>query len=232
MMNIMGKMESVSSFRLSNAYLTRLFQTSDDYLHSFLCFYTGGVSQKPNMTMTTTGHPTNNNDSSNNTHDSSGYKIIETIANFNPKASHYILMVTLPFATGTFIGYRRAVAKAGKITAGQSEKQIIAQAPVLAAKALGLGTLASFAGVGLFVSGIMYATGASDVPEFVEYWRRWQPPAFLNQLKWDIEAGTRQAEELKKDLKNVNKMSEDEELDYIADKYFGNNSDEADTKAN
>lgn len=173
--------------------------------------------------MTTTEATEPKSDSSTST--STSNDIIQTLGTTNPKASHYLFLATLPCAAGTFIGYRRAVAKAGKITAGHSEKQIIARAPVLAAKALGLGTLASFAGVGLFVSGFMYAMGVSDLSEFVTYWKRWERPAFIDQLKLDMAASTKEAAELKKDLLNVRRMNENEELDYISNKYFSHDED-------
>lgn len=164
------------------------------------------------------------NDNSRNTIKISS--VIESLSSYNINASQYLFMATLPFAAGTYLGYRRSIVKAGKMTAGVTEKQVVAQAPIIAAKALGIGTLASVTGVGLIVSGIMFSCGASNVSELIDCWKKWQPPKIFSDLKWDKESGMREAEQLESDIINVKNLDEDAELKYITNKYFGEDSDE------
>lgn len=146
---------------------------------------------------------------------------------FQVGAAEYMSLASLPFLVGTYFGYRRSLSQQGgaKVTAGSAaEQKIVAQAPIIAARALALGTLASFAGVGFLSASILYATGSSTVEELVNKCRRWEAPKFLDNLKWDEEAGRIEQQKLEDDCRVVAGMNEDEEMDYISRQYFEDNT--------
>jgi len=93
--------------------------------------------------------------------------------------------------------------------------------PILAARALVLGSILSVGATSLLVSGIFYATGCRSMDDLISTWRSWAPKqlhqwesSLGNVLGVDIGLERRSA---KYEYKEATKdMSEEEEIDYAA----------------
>lgn len=110
------------------------------------------------------------------------------------------LFSSIPLTVGTYLGYRRALhesslsmqsAAAEAVTASLNHStstnnkspvlprpNIAAStipAPVIAARALVLGTLVSLSSTSILVAGIFYASGCHSLEELMTTWKRWAP---------------------------------------------------------
>jgi hypothetical protein len=89
--------------------------------------------------------------------------------------------------------------------------------PLLAARALALGTLLSISATSFLVSCIFFASDCHSVDELVSTWRSWAPKKlreFESALGIPVERSARI--EYENDVKG---MSEDEEWEYVKQKY-------------
>ncbi|KAL3784564.1 hypothetical protein HJC23_010688 [Cyclotella cryptica] len=157
------------------------------------------------------------------------------------------LFSTLPLGIGTYIGYRRALTesvaeslppcsplKTIRSIRGQSLPppntttiqplensptlpQIKVNAPLLAVRALAVGSLLSLSATSLLVSCIFYAAEAHSVEELMGKWRRWAPLRLREVERWlgvRVDRGERMEYE-----REVRGMSEEEELEYVRRRY-------------
>ena len=101
--------------------------------------------------------------------------------------------------------------------------------PILAARALVIGSLVSVSATSLLVSGIFLASGCRSVDELMTTWRSWAPrrlQAFENSLESyvGIQVGReRRAAKLEYE-RAIKGMTEEEELEYVRNKYGGDTS--------
>ena len=93
--------------------------------------------------------------------------------------------------------------------------------PILAARALVLGSILSITATSLLVSGIFYASGCNSLDELISTWKSWAPNK-LHQVEnalgiTAVGEGRRLAKfEYEQAIKG---MSEEEELEYVRKKY-------------
>ncbi|KAL9187433.1 hypothetical protein ACHAXT_001536 [Thalassiosira profunda] len=98
--------------------------------------------------------------------------------------------------------------------------------PVLAARALVLGSLLSVTGTALLVSGIFYASGCRSVDELMSTWRSWAPNK-MQQLEASLGGvlGVKVGEERRvakaEYERAVEGMTEEEEIEYARQRYGG-----------
>lgn len=111
------------------------------------------------------------------------------------------LFSSIPLTLGTYLGYRRALhesslsmqSAAGEAvttslnhsTSTNSKSPVLPRpnnalvgtipAPVIAARALVLGTLVSLSSTSILVAGIFYASGCHSLEELMTTWKRWAP---------------------------------------------------------
>ena len=154
------------------------------------------------------------------------------------------LFCSIPLTLGTYLGYRRAMHEsslsmqsavienisAATTTTHNAKKGIPKPTtvmvsnippPVIAARALILGSLVSLSGTSLLVAGVFYASGCQSVEELMSTWKRWAPRKLREfegmiglQSKGDIRRSTNLEYE-----QAVKGMSEEEELEYAGNKY-------------
>lgn len=105
--------------------------------------------------------------------------------------------------------------------------------PILAARALVIGSLISISATSLLVSGIFLASGCRSLDELMSTWRSWAPKklhALENSLESyvGIQVGReRRAAKLEYE-QAIKGMTEEEELEYVRNTYGGDSSWEAD----
>jgi hypothetical protein len=110
------------------------------------------------------------------------------------------LFSSIPLTLGTYLGYRRAmhessmsmqsvavdtIASASSSSTTNNNKAGIPKPttvmvstippPVIAARALILGSLVSLSGTSLLVAGIFYASGCHSLEDLMSTWKRWAP---------------------------------------------------------
>jgi hypothetical protein len=169
------------------------------------------------------------------------------------------LFSSLPLGIGTYIGYRRALSESVEITttslqnnllgrknsivsqmihaeppsAGQTTAQIKINAPLLAVRALAIGSLLSISGTSLLISSLFYASDAHSVDDLITKWRIWAPKK-LKQL--EVLLGVKESSERAESReyeREVRGMSEEEEWDWVKNRYGGEiqwDADEEDEK--
>jgi hypothetical protein len=97
--------------------------------------------------------------------------------------------------------------------------------PILAARALAIGSLLSLSGTALLLSGIFFASGCQSIEEFISSVQVWAPNQ-LHQFEKSLEkclgissvGKERRAAKLEYE-RDVKGMTEEEELDYVKRKY-------------
>jgi len=148
------------------------------------------------------------------------------------------LFSSVPLGIGTYIGYRRALAESSSTNPQNnmlSRNSLISQmihekhevklnpseikvnAPLLAVRALAVGSLLSVSVTSLLVSSIFYASDAHSMNDLITKWRRWAP-ARLKQIEnaLGIQIDRSNVKEYERDTRG---MTEDEEWKYVAKKY-------------
>ena len=93
--------------------------------------------------------------------------------------------------------------------------------PVIAARALILGTLVSLSGCSILVGGIFYASGCHSLEELMSTWKRWAPRKlreFEGVVGLESRGDVRRSSNLEYE-RAVKGMSEEEELEYVGNKY-------------
>ncbi|KAL7528518.1 hypothetical protein ACHAXR_002495 [Thalassiosira sp. AJA248-18] len=96
--------------------------------------------------------------------------------------------------------------------------------PILAARALVLGSLLSLSATSLLISGIFFASGCHSVEDLMSTWRSWAPNklrGFENSLEnvLGISVGTERRNAKMEYEQAIKGMTEEEELDYVKNKY-------------
>ena len=149
---------------------------------------------------------------------------------------------SLPLGIGTYIGYRRALAESASDTTSNLQNNLLSRnslmsqmihaektppdmkvtevkvnAPLLAVRALAVGSLLSVSATSLLVSSIFYASDAHSVDDLTKKWKIWAP-ARLRQFEnlLGIQNDRSEVREYERDTAG---MSEDEEWDYVSNKY-------------
>ena len=97
--------------------------------------------------------------------------------------------------------------------------EIKVNAPLLAARALAVGSLLSISATSLLVSSIFYASDAHSVDDLITKWRAWAP-ATLHRIENTLGIKTDRSE-VRQYQRDTRGMSEDEEWDYVTKKYEG-----------
>ena len=92
--------------------------------------------------------------------------------------------------------------------------------PVLAARALAIGSLISVSGFSLLISGVFYASGCDSTADLISTWRRWAPNKLCeaeNSLEniFGISVGKGRQTAKAKYEQATKGMTEAEELEYI-----------------
>mmetsp|Transcript_23364 Transcript_23364/g.35394 ORF Transcript_23364/g.35394 Transcript_23364/m.35394 type:complete len:208 (+) Transcript_23364:184-807(+) len=156
------------------------------------------------------------------------------------------LFSSIPLTLGTYLGYRRAmhesslsmqsvavdtIASASSSTTTNNKKAGIPKPttvmvstippPVIAARALILGSLVSLSGTSLLVAGIFYASGCHSLEDLMSTWKRWAPRK-LREFEGAIGLQSRGDERRSSKVeyeRAVKGMSEEEELEYVGNKY-------------
>jgi len=93
----------------------------------------------------------------------------------------------------------------------------IVNASRLGFKALGIGSLLSVGGVGLLAAGIFYASGCNTLQELIFSWRRWAP---ARRREMEQTFGIKPKSMEHEDIKATAHMTEEEEWDFIKEKYI------------
>ena len=149
---------------------------------------------------------------------------------------------SLPLLGGTYIGYRRALAESAADTTSNLQNNLLSRnslmnqmihaekappdlkvteikvnAPLLAVRALAVGSLLSVSATSLLISSIFYASDAHSVDDLIKKWKIWTPSR-LKQFEnaFGIQNDRSDVREYERDTEG---MSEDEELDYVRNKY-------------
>lgn len=154
------------------------------------------------------------------------------------------LFSSIPLTLGTYLGYRRAMHESSLsmqsvaidtiATASPSSNNNKAgipkpnavmvstiPPPVIAARALILGSLVSLSGTSLLVAGIFYASGCHSLEELMSTWKRWAPRKlreFEGAIGLQSKGDERRSSKLEYE-RAVKGMSEEEELEYVGNKY-------------
>jgi hypothetical protein len=98
--------------------------------------------------------------------------------------------------------------------------------PILAARALLIGSLISISGTSLLISGIFLASGCRSLDELMVSWKSWAPKklrAFENSLEnyVGIQVGKERRTTKFEYEQAIKGMTEEEELEYVRNKYGG-----------
>ncbi|KAL3773227.1 hypothetical protein ACHAW5_008148 [Stephanodiscus triporus] len=98
--------------------------------------------------------------------------------------------------------------------------------PILAARALVIGSLISISATSLLISGIFLASGCRSLDELISTWRSWAPKklrAFENSLEYyvGIQVGKERRSSKFEYEQAIKGMTEEEELEYVRNKYGG-----------
>mmetsp|Transcript_17625 Transcript_17625/g.27625 ORF Transcript_17625/g.27625 Transcript_17625/m.27625 type:complete len:208 (+) Transcript_17625:89-712(+) len=156
------------------------------------------------------------------------------------------LFSSIPLTLGTYLGYRRAmhesslsmqsvaietIATASSSSSSNNSKAGMPKPntvmvstippPVIAARALILGSLVSLSGTSLLVAGIFYASGCHSLEELMSTWKRWAPRK-LREFEGAVGLQSRGDERRSSKLeyeRAVKGMSEEEEMEYVGNKY-------------
>ena len=96
--------------------------------------------------------------------------------------------------------------------------------PILAARALVIGSLISISATSLLISGIYLASGCRSLDELISTWRSWAPKklrAFENSLEYyvGIQVGQERRSSKFEYEQAIKGMTEEEELEYVKNKY-------------
>ena len=151
------------------------------------------------------------------------------------------LLSSIPLSLGTYIGYRRALAESSS-SASESlvsprtvlsqiihnDKRIIpppsssslkvqVNAPLLAVRALAIGSLLSITGTSLLISSIFYVCDSHSTHDLISKWRRWGPEAIQHVER--ALGVTNDKTEVRQYENDVRGMSEDEEWEYVTKRY-------------
>jgi hypothetical protein len=164
-----------------------------------------------------------------------------SVVPFGLTPAHVLAIGSLPFCIGAYVGYQRQVDKAlkeqqkrqaarskstvplSKAKAAFVRAKLTAEGRVLAARALGIGTLLSFGGFGMICAFTFYASGYRSWNEAVTSVRRWgRKRRSVIEESYGFDLGFRDHP----DAKAIKDMTEDEELEYIQKKYLSNVTDE------
>mmetsp|Transcript_25847 Transcript_25847/g.46830 ORF Transcript_25847/g.46830 Transcript_25847/m.46830 type:complete len:137 (-) Transcript_25847:247-657(-) len=98
--------------------------------------------------------------------------------------------------------------------------------PVIAARALVLGSLLSITGTSLLLSSVFFASGCNSLDELISTWKSWAPKK-LHQMEnsleraFGISVGRERRSSVEAYERATKGMTEEEELEYIAEKYGG-----------
>eukprot|EP00814_Leptocylindrus_danicus_P014842 CAMPEP_0116004712 /NCGR_PEP_ID=MMETSP0321-20121206/757_1 /TAXON_ID=163516 /ORGANISM="Leptocylindrus danicus var. danicus, Strain B650" /LENGTH=177 /DNA_ID=CAMNT_0003473049 /DNA_START=214 /DNA_END=748 /DNA_ORIENTATION=- len=137
---------------------------------------------------------------------------------FTPR--QFLLLTTIPLSLGTYIGYKRALKQVATDKRTVATERAVAQAPFLAAEP----SCVSVAGVGLLCTGIMHLAGVDSVEGLMDEFRRvgrtYAAP-MLDSMRIDNEKSRKAQKDLERDRQIVQEMSEDEEIEFWKNKYFG-----------
>lgn len=155
------------------------------------------------------------------------------------------LFSSIPLTLGTYLGYRRAmhesslsmqsvaidtVATASPSSSNNNKAGIpkpntimvsTIPPPVIAARALIIGSLVSLSGTSLLVAGVFYASGCHSLEELMSSWKRWAPRKlreFEGVIGLQAKGDERRLSKLEYE-RAVKGMSEEEELEYVGNKY-------------
>ncbi|KAL7439230.1 hypothetical protein ACHAXM_007842 [Skeletonema potamos] len=155
------------------------------------------------------------------------------------------LFSSIPLTLGTYLGYRRALHESSLsmqsvaidtiATTTSSSKNTkpgmpkptstvmvsTIPPPVIAARALILGTLVSLSATSILVGGIFYASGCHSLEELMTTWKRYAPRKlreFEAAVGLESRGDARRASNLEYE-RAVKGMSEEEELEYAGNKY-------------
>mmetsp|Transcript_33113 Transcript_33113/g.70573 ORF Transcript_33113/g.70573 Transcript_33113/m.70573 type:complete len:239 (+) Transcript_33113:137-853(+) len=98
--------------------------------------------------------------------------------------------------------------------------------PVIAARALAIGSLLSLSATSLLVSGIFFASGCDSVDDLMSTWKSWAPKRMQRvedslEKAVGISAGRERRAAIKEYEQATRGMTEEEELDYVKDKCGG-----------
>ncbi|KAL7479393.1 hypothetical protein ACHAW6_005126 [Cyclotella cf. meneghiniana] len=156
------------------------------------------------------------------------------------------LFSSLPLGIGTYIGYRRALSQSASeesmtvssskhLSSGRGNSILPPQitrplenarkvnhihkvdAPLLAVRALAVGSLLSVSATSLLVSCVFYASDAHSVDDLISKWRRWAPLKLREvERMLGVCADRRETMEYERAVRG---MSEEEELEYVRQKY-------------
>lgn len=149
---------------------------------------------------------------------------------------------SLPLGIGTYIGYRRALAESASDTTSNLQNNLLSRnslmsqmihaekappdmkiaevkvnAPLLAVRALAVGSLLSVSATSLLVSSIFYASDAHSVDDLIKKWKMWAPVR-LRQFE-NLLGIQNDRSEVREYERDTDGMSEDEEWDYVSNKY-------------
>jgi len=106
----------------------------------------------------------------------------------------------------------------GNGTAGVAAQPVpVVNAAMLGFRALGVGTLFSVGGVGILTAGVFYISGCSTLQELLTTWKTWTP-ARRRQLEHTLGINPKSMQH--EDVKATAGMTEDEEWDFIKEKYI------------
>ncbi|KAL3774169.1 hypothetical protein ACHAWO_009237 [Cyclotella atomus] len=97
--------------------------------------------------------------------------------------------------------------------------EIKVNAPLMAVRALAVGSLLSISATSLLVSSIFYASDAHSVEDLISKWRKWAPAA-LHRIEKTLGIKNDRSE-VREYERETRGMSEDEEWDYVTKKYEG-----------
>lgn len=159
------------------------------------------------------------------------------------------LFSSIPLTLGTYLGYRRAmhesslsmqsvaidtIATASSSSSSSSSNNNKAgipkpntvmvstiPPPVIAARALIIGSLVSLSGTSLLVAGVFYASGCHSLEELMSTWKSWAPRKlreFEGVIGLQAKGDERRTSKLEYEHA-VKGMSEEEELEYVGNKY-------------
>jgi hypothetical protein len=139
------------------------------------------------------------------------------------------LISSIPLTLGTYVGYRRALHESSfsmqSTKTPKSSTAVVSTVPppVIAARALLVGTLLSLSTTSILVAGTFYASGCQSLEELMTTWKRWAPRK-LRDVEHAMGLGAIGDERRSSTLeykRAVKGLSEEEEIEYVRKNYGG-----------
>lgn len=115
--------------------------------------------------------------------------------------------------------YKRIIPSSSSSSSLPSDLKVVrVNAPLLAVRALAVGSLLSVTGTSLLISSVFYACDAHSVHDLITKWRTWGP-ATLRRVENALGVENDNNTEVRQYERDVRGMSEDEEWEYVTKRY-------------